>query len=396
MIEREVVLGNSRYPYHFDFDCIDEIVDTLETYQPDRFLVVTDDTVLNLHGDALLPVLGQKAPVVLLTHPSGEEMKSPQALGDHLEAALRAGASRKSLVVSFGGGVPGNLAGMVAAVLFRGVGLVHIPTTTMAATDSVISLKQAINSGIGKHHIGAYHRPEAVYADLSLLQTLSEREVRSGLCEVVKNCLTIRPQSIPRLREMLEEDPQSTEVLLWLLEESLVAKMTVLIDDEKERQAGLVLEYGHTTGHAIEFCDQHVRGVEAISHGEAVALGMIVAARVAAELGCLSEQDVAMHEELITALGVEPQLPTGVDPDAVLKLMLSDNKRGFMRVDKGQVPMVLLNGLGKPRQSPGGMPLVPVPFNLVRAEVARLQPAQAPEPVEMAGVGLRKGVRYAG
>jgi 3-dehydroquinate synthetase len=396
VIEREVVLGTSRYPYQFDFDCMDEIVGMLSAYQPDMFLVVTDDTVLNLHGDALLPALEQQASVGLLTHPPGEKMKSPQALCDQLEVALRAGASRKSLVVSFGGGVPGNLAGMVAAILFRGVRLVHIPTTTMAATDSVISLKQAINSGVGKHHIGAYHRPEAVYADLGLLRTLPEREVRSGLCEAVKNCLTIRPQTIPKLRKTLDEDLCSTEALLWLLEESLVAKLTVLIDDEKERQAGLVLEYGHTTGHAIEFCDQQVRGVEAISHGEAVALGMIVAARVAFELGYLSERDVSVHEELIAALGIEPQLPFGLDPNVVSEVILSDNKRGFLRVEEDQVPMVLLDGLGSPRQSPGGMPLVPVPFNLVRAEVARLQPARASAPMEVTGVGPRKGARHAG
>lgn len=178
-----VVLGQHSYPYFSGHDCSDRIVRALAGYGTDRFFVVTDDTVQALHGDDLLPALGRHAPVHVLSQPPGEGMKSLASLSSYLEAAIAAGATRRSLVVAFGGGVPGNLAGALAGLLYRGVRLVHVPTTTVAAMDSVISLKQAVNSSHGKNHIGIYHIPEAVYLDVRLLQTLPDRELRSGLCE---------------------------------------------------------------------------------------------------------------------------------------------------------------------------------------------------------------------
>jgi 3-dehydroquinate synthase/2-deoxy-scyllo-inosose synthase len=362
---RDVSVGGHRYPYHFGYDCLDRIVWHLGRYDADRFFVVTDDRVLDVHGAPLVDGLARQAPVHVLSRPRGEAMKSLPALTAHLESAIRAGATRRSLVVAFGGGVPGNLAGVLAGLLFRGIRLVHVPTTTVAAMDSVISLKQAVNSSRGKNHIGMYHAPEAVYTDVRMLCTLPGRELRSGLCEATKNCLAIRPGSIGRLREVLRGGGlDAPEVLLWLLDESLAAKLQAMRDDAHEQRTGLVLEYGHTVGHAIELCDQRVRGSDGIAHGEAVALGMVAAARVSMAMGGLDAEAVTLHEELVSLLGVAVRRPEGSTTADLIDVVAADNKRGYLRLHAEECALVLLRSLGVPMGRPD-CPLTVVPMSLL-------------------------------
>lgn len=379
--KHQVTLGKVSYPYFYGYDCVDRITDSLGRYDADTFLVVTDDTVLATHGEYFLRGLARHASVEILSRPAGEEMKNLATLSEYVEQAINAGASRRSVVVAFGGGVPGNLAGLLAGVLFRGVRLVHVPTTTVAAMDSTVSLKQAVNSGQGKNHVGTYHRPEAVFTDVKLLQTLPEREMRSGLCEATKNCLAIRPGAIPTLRERLAAGSlDSPETLLWLLEESLRAKSQVTREDSKEQANGLVLEYGHTVGHAVELCDLRLRGTEGISHGEAVAFGMVTAARISARLHGLGEADVALHDELVNALGAPVRVPAGLQVPDIMNVIVTDNKRGYLKLRKREVAMVLLQDLGSPmgRQE---CPLVAVDLGVVEETVAALA---APEPGPLA------------
>lgn len=362
--EQEVVLGDTRYRYHFGADCVDRIAWHIGQYQADRLLVVSDDTVLALHGDTVLPELATHAPVEVMSAPPGEGMKSLQALVAHLDRAIEGGATRRSVVVALGGGVPGNLAGLMAGLLFRGVRLVHIPTTTVAAMDSTISLKQAVNSGKGKNQFGMYHPPRAVFTDVTLMQTLPVAQLRSGLCEMTKNCLAISPGAIPGLRAVLASgDWGSQEALLWLLTESLAAKCRVTRTDTREQRSGLILEYGHTVGHAVELCDHRLRGAAGISHGEAVAIGLRVAARVSAAMGILSLDDVLLHDDLVGALGVAG-IPAGIRARDVLAVIRADNKRGYLDIPAGQAPMVLLRAPGIPL-GPEDLPLVPVDIDLI-------------------------------
>jgi 3-dehydroquinate synthase/2-deoxy-scyllo-inosose synthase len=282
----DISVGSERYPYWYGHDCLDAIAEHLHAMSADRFLVVSDDKVLALHGDGLLSRLTAIAPTHILGGAAGERLKSMSTLASHAETAVAVGATRRTVVVAFGGGTVGNLAGLLAAMLFRGIRLVHVPTTLVASMDSVISLKQAINSSRGKNHFGVYHRPSAVLTDVRLLQTLPARERRSGLCEAIKNCLAIRPIAIQRLHDtMLVTDPDDAAALVWLLGESVAAKTSVMHNDPRERLSGLVLEYGHTVGHAIELHDHQARGPESLSHGEAVGLGMIAAARLSRQRG---------------------------------------------------------------------------------------------------------------
>jgi 3-dehydroquinate synthetase len=368
---RDVALGATRYPYHLSFDCVDRIAWQIGQNGVDRFLVVTDDTVLNLHGDVLLPELAKYAPAEALSFPPGEEIKTLQTLTQFLERSVSAGASRRSVVIAFGGGVPGNLGGLLAGLLFRGIRLVHVPTTTVAAMDSTISLKQAVNSSHGKNHFGMYHPPQAVFADVRFLQTLPVREIRSGLCETTKNCLAIRPTAIPALRAVISSAWDSAEALLWVLEESLTAKSQVTVGDAREQASGLVLEYGHTVGHAIEVCQQHRRDAVGISHGEAVAIGMRAAARISASMGGLDSAGVAVHDELIEALGVPAGIPPGLDVNDIMTAVRADNKRGYLELAEDQAAMVLLRTLGT-AQGTKNRPLVAVDLSLVEDVVTGL------------------------
>ncbi len=372
---REINLGGVTYPYYFGYDCLPHLARMLAGFEPDLILLVTDDCVFQLHGASLLAALTPLVRVEVLSSPAGEGSKSSQVLASHLEQAIAAGASRRSLVVSFGGGVSGNLAGLMAALLYRGVRLVHLPTTTMAAMDATISLKQAINSTQGKNHIGTYYVPECVIADVQLMQTLAGREIRSGLSEAIKNCLTIRPQDIPQMRQLLHTgDFTSPESLLWLLEKGIQAKTAVTQDDAREQRSGLILEYGHTVGHAIELCDYQLRGSAGISHGEAVALGMLVAAQVSSVVCGLPTEVVELHRELlITLMGAPAALPAGMTTSQVMRRVLADNKRGYLSVTRDEAAMVLLRQLGEPAGSPL-LPLIAVPLTILEQSIDRLNP----------------------
>ncbi|MGV9667469.1 2-deoxy-scyllo-inosose synthase [Nocardia niigatensis] len=375
---RPIVIGEQSFPYYFGRDCVPEIGAAIAALGADRLVFVTDDDVLARYGRDIDRLAGS-TPSLVLSHPSGESMKTLTCLSGHLETALRAGITRRSVVVSFGGGVPGNLAGLMANLLFRGIRLVHVPTTTIAAMDSVLSLKQAINSGVGKNHLGTYYAPEAVFTDVDFFATLPERELRSGLCEMAKNCLAIDPASLPGLRTVIG-DMTAPNSLLWLLNASIAAKSAVTRDDTFERGAGLVLEYGHTVGHAIEICDHRVRGATGLPHGAAIALGMVVAAHISHARGRLSDDEVSVHYEIVTGLGVEPALPDSVSIDDVLAVVADDNKKGYLPPQHDAVPFVLLRALGRPERT-GDLPLVPVAVREIRAALDVIAQPSASAPV---------------
>ncbi|MFE2996608.1 2-deoxy-scyllo-inosose synthase [Nocardia sp. NPDC059246] len=375
---RPIVIGERSFPYYFGRHCITEIGAAIAALGADRLVFVTDDEVLSRYRRDIDRLAGS-IPSLILSHPSGESMKTLTCLSGHLETALRAGITRRSVVVSFGGGVPGNLAGLMANLLFRGVRLVHVPTTTIAAMDSVLSLKQAINSGVGKNHLGTYYAPEAVFTDVEFFTTLPERELRSGLCEMAKNCLAIDPSALAGLRAVIG-NMTAPDSLLWLLDASIAAKSAVTRDDTYERGAGLVLEYGHTVGHAIEICDHRVRGAAGLPHGTAIALGMLVAAHISHARGWLSDDEVSVHYEIVTGLGVEPALPDSVRIDDVLAVVADDNKRGYLPPRPDAVPFVLLRALGRPENT-GDLPLVPVAVREIRAALDVIAQLSASAPV---------------
>lgn len=372
----EINLGGVTYPYYFGYDCLPQLADMIIGFDADLILLVTDDTVLDLHGADLIELLAAHVPVEVLSTPAGEGIKTNQVLVSHLEQAIAVGASRRSVVVAFGGGVPGNLAGLMAALLYRGVRLIHIPTTIMAATDSTISFKQTINSTKGKNHIGTYYVPECVITDVKLMQTLPDREVRSGFSEAIKNSLSICPEDISDLRALLSSgNLTSSDALLWLIDTAIQAKVAVTVNDSREQKTGLILEYGHTVGHAIEMCDYRLKGANGLSHGESVALGMLSAAYLSSKMCGLPEEILRLHHEFIVELlGVPARLPQCITTDHVMRQVLKDNKRGYLNVAQNEAAMVLLYNLGEPATT-GTLPLVAVPLDYVQQSIEYLVPA---------------------
>lgn len=328
---------------------------------PDRWFVVSTDQpwTAAVTAEADLALAGV-APVERIVIPDGERPKTLDTVGAVCSRLVARGASRASVLVAVGGGNVSNIAGLCAALLFRGIRLVQVPTSLIGMSDVVLSLKQGVNIAGVKNGIGTYYAPSLVWANPAALDSLPAREIHAGLAEIVKNALIIAPEQIPELAGMLRADGRyDPATLTTFIDLAITAKARVLRDDARERHTALVLEYGHTVGHALEVLSGGTLG-----HGIGVALGMRVAARVAAGLGLLDDAHVGLHDELLAAAGLPLVPPAAVQAaatDGVLARQLArDNKRGYLPVDPAQVPMVLLAAPGVPART-RDLPIVGVP-----------------------------------
>jgi 3-dehydroquinate synthase len=304
-----------------------------------RAFVVADAVVAERYLEPLERGLAERAlACVHLGAPEGEEAKSLATMTAlHRQLAMQE-AHRDDLVVALGGGAVGDLAGFVAATYMRGVPFVQVPTTLTAQVDAAIGGKTAVNLPEGKNLVGAFHQPVAVLADVTTLATLPEREYRSGLAEVAKYGLTLDLDLLERLEldpgPVLAREPAALEDLVA---RCVRAKASVVGQDERDAGRRLVLNYGHTLGHALERLDAFAGR----SHGEAIAIGMVFAARLAEEEGLAEPGLTARHGRLLASLGLDPdgRLPS---PDEVVSAMRLDKKF------RGGVRFVLLEDVGRP------------------------------------------------
>ena len=247
-----------------------------------------------------------------------KRLSTVESLGEDL---LRAGADRRSVVIALGGGVVGDVAGMLASVYMRGVKLVQIPTTVQAQLDAAVGGKTGVNLRSGKNLIGTFHQPELVLIDPATLATLPEREFRAGTYEALK-CGVIGNEGLfDRLEQAsIKELRNDSAFLCWIIAESVRLKAQVVSADEREADLRRVLNFGHTIGHALEAAT----GYRHFLHGEAVAWGMIAAARIAADLGCCPRD---LHERIREAVLRWGKLPAvTVQTAKAIKLMRSDKK----------------------------------------------------------------------
>ena len=251
----------------------------------------------------------------------------------------------------------------------------------IAALDSVLSLKQAVNGKLGKNLMGCFHTPTSVLVDLSWLTTLPVREMRAGLCELIKNSLAIMPETTPTLSKVLRKDCRlSAKELLSLVDISIDAKVQVMKDDAREKHNGLALEYGHTIGHALELAAPGL-----LSHGEAVGVGMLCAADIAQRLYVLPEADVEQHHMLLAAIGVTRDLAHSINVDEVMRLLMFDNKRGYLKPGSDQIPMILLDKIGVLRRT-GPAPLTAVPVSEVHHTLVGRTERSRPHKARSTGV----------
>jgi 3-dehydroquinate synthase len=341
MVRVSVAVAGSTY----DVAVGPSILEEAATYLPElqgaeKGFVVADATVAGAYLERLargLEPLGLR--MVHLGVPVGEEAKSlPTVVALHRQLATQE-AHRDDVVIALGGGSVGDLAGFVAATYMRGVRFVQVPTTLTAQVDAAIGGKTGVNLPEGKNLVGAFHQPVAVLADLTTLATLPEREFRSGLAEVAKYGLALEPSLLEllngRLDAVLARDPV---VMEDVVARCVRAKAGFVAADERDRGARLVLNYGHTLGHALERLEEF----SGRSHGEAVAVGMTFAARLAEALGTARPGLWARHARTLSPLGLEPdggRLPAS---DRILDAMRMDKKY------RGGIRFVLLEDVGRP------------------------------------------------
>lgn len=311
----------------------------------DRVAVVSDQTVWGLHGARLTRALEAAGlavhPVVL---PSGEQTKSFAGLEALCDALLALELDRGDLIVAFGGGVIGDLAGFAAAIYKRGADFVQIPTTLLAQVDSSVGGKTAIDTPRGKNLVGAFHQPRLVLADLDVLATLPDREMRAGYAEVLKYGLLGDAAFFTWLeahgRAVLAREP---EALARAVERSVEMKAEIVIADEREAGRRALLNLGHTFAHALE---AETGYGEALLHGEAVGLGSAMAFRYSAAAGLCDAQDAARAVEAVAAAGLPARLSDLGDrrfaADDLLRHMAQDKK-----AEGGRLTFILARRAGE-------------------------------------------------
>jgi 3-dehydroquinate synthetase len=340
-----VKFGNEALPYHFGYGCEETLFDLVAASIGDNDSLIIFDDALDSLAKRLCRRLKRTSRILdRVALAAYEPSKSLSIVESILRHALKCDASRLTSVIAVGGGLTGNVAGMVAGLMFRGVPLIHLPTTPVAAFDSVLSRKQAVNIEDLKNAAGLFKTPALIAADLSWLETIPPNLMRTGLVEMAKNVLAVRPD----YRQVFEQavmclPTDKASALHNLCEIGIQSKLPFIEKDSNEVSAALVFEYGHTIGHAIEGAS---RGQ--ISHGEAVGWGMFAAADLSQAYAGLSDQDHRAHDELLGQLGVSRDRPPRVNVDEVKRLVRVDTKRGYTRDVEDCLPMVLLSALGHP------------------------------------------------
>jgi 3-dehydroquinate synthase len=313
-----------------------------------RIGLLTDETVARLHGPRIEGALSRRGlNVVTVVVPDGEPSKSLGRAELVAEAWAKGGLDRSSLVVALGGGVVGDLGGFVASVFLRGVPYVQVPTTLLAQVDSSVGGKTGVNLPSGKNLVGTFHQPLLVYADLTTLETLDAREIASGLAEIVKHGV-IADAGLFELIEQRAEAARAGDpaLLAQLIGRSCEIKAQVVAADERETavdQPGggrARLNFGHTVGHALESASASAGPAGALRHGEAVALGMIAAARVGAALGMGDRALETRLTSLCDRLGLPTDLDRRLDPQVLARVSV-DKKRAGSRIR-----FVLIDRLG--------------------------------------------------
>jgi len=334
----EVELGSRRYSIHIGPGLLDDGAGLAALAPGRHVLIVSDGNVAPLYLARVEAAFAGKQ-VATQVLPPGEREKTLARFGQLLAALASLGASRDATLVALGGGVIGDLTGFAAACWMRGTGLVQLPTTLLAMVDSSVGGKTAVDLPEGKNLVGAFHQPSAVLADTATLATLPDRELRAGLAEVIKygalGDAAFFDWVQAHAAALLARDAAA---LTHAIATSCAMKAGIVARDETETGERMLLNLGHSFGHAIEA----EQGFGGLVHGEAVAVGMVLAAKLSAELGLAPGTDLDRLVAALRALELPTELPPGLDPDALLARMRLDKKNlsGILR-------LILWRGVGR-------------------------------------------------
>jgi len=297
-----------------------------------KVAIITNPKVAGLHLNYLLENLSAKE-VYIVTVPDGEEFKNLSTVENILESLFNHRLDRKSLLIAFGGGVIGDMTGFTASIYQRGVDFIQIPTTLLSQVDASVGGKTGINNRYGKNLVGAFYQPNKVLIDSYFLKTLGEREYSAGIAEITKMAVTFDKDFFEYLES---SDLRSTEVIEEAIKRSVEIKADVVARDEKENGIRAALNYGHTFAHVIE----KESGYGAYLHGEAVAIGMVMANELSCKLGLMTKDEASKITLLLEHYG----LPTTYDikdVDEFYDAFFLDKKSS-----NGKISFILASGIG--------------------------------------------------
>lgn len=290
------------------------------------------DTQMRATAQELTHSLGEGTSLLLI--PGGESSKDTVTLTHIYDHLLERRVERRDCVVALGGGVIGDVAGYAAATILRGVALVQMPTTLLAMVDSAVGGKTGINHALGKNMIGAFHQPRLVYADVSLLKTLPQRELAAGWAEAIKHGV-IRDAQL--FADLAVADPTTAFFDPALVRRAVAVKVDVVNIDVHEQAERMLLNYGHTVGHAIE----QLLGYGVLLHGEAIAIGMHIEAQIATALQLCDPTLVALQKSVLEQYHLPTAVPPQIRAAQLIEVMSRDKK-----VDAGQIRWALPTAIG--------------------------------------------------
>ena len=339
-----VELGDRSYPIYIGESLLGDGQLFLPHIKSSQVLIVTNTTVAPLYLDKVKNALKEKQVEVCIL-PDGEEYKNLTELNKIFDVLLEKRHNRTTTLVALGGGVIGDMCGFAASCYQRGVPFIQVPTTLLSLVDSSVGGKTGVNHPMGKNLIGAFHQPIGVIIDTQTLETLPDREYAAGMAEVIKYGLIADANFFDYLIGHTEALVRRDEVLLAdVIARCCAIKADVVKRDEREGGVRAILNFGHTFGHAIE----KEQGFGVWLHGEAVAAGMAIAARISAGRGAIEPGTVAALTGFLQAFSLPTHAPDGMGFDAFMSAMQGDKK-----VQAGKIRYVLLESLGNAFVTPG-------------------------------------------
>lgn len=320
----------------------------------ERYAIVTDSNVRGLYAGSLENILKDAGlSVATFSFEAGEPNKTMKNCERIIDEMSELKYGRDDAILALGGGVVGDMAGFMAAIFNRDIPYIQVPTTVLAQADSSIGGKTAVDTQYGKNLVGAFKQPKRVYIDISTLATLSDKDYVSGLAETIKHGIILDAEFFEYLHENAGLMAQRTpDFLLYIAKNNCRIKGNVVEIDPHEKGLRRILNYGHTAGHAIEklSVDRYEKNESDgyLSHGEAVAIGMMVAGTIANALGYFSQEELVKQEQLLIATGLPTRIPSVISNEDIIEVTTRDKK-----AKKGQARYVLPTALGRMHEFDG-------------------------------------------
>lgn len=286
----------------------------------DKYAIITDDKIRKIFGNTLLRYLKKnKIEADIISFEAGEKSKRTNTVEKLAEELVKKGFTKKTAILTLGGGVTGDIAGFLASIYFRGIPYIHIPTSLLAMVDSSIGGKTGVDLALGKNLLGTIMQPKAVFIDTNYLKTLPDKQIRNGLAEIIKYGIIADPKLFKFIEQNIEKIlSRNNQTLNYIIKKSVENKAKIIQKDENDKKHRMILNYGHTFGHALE----KMSGYKLL-HGYAVSIGMIIANKIAVEKGYLAKKDAERIKNLLKNIG----LPVTTIKKLTYKDIASDKKR---------------------------------------------------------------------